>query len=283
VARTITAPAVARTATTERASTPPAAARDEVIELIRAGADSLDLKADHFVLLGLTRGASAVQVRDAYFDLARKLHPDRLTALDLGDEMKLAHRVFAAINAAFAVLSHPKRRADYEAILDEGGQEMADEKAEAATEQAMKMLEAEAAFQRGEMALRRNNYQGALHEFRTAVELNPDEADHQTMYGWALWVASTDKAAVKKDAMAALSLGSQKAPKSAAPHLYLGRIARQSGNDAEAMREFQEAIKRSPGHSEATSELRVLEARKNEPKPEAPKPKGGLFSKLRGG
>jgi cytochrome c-type biogenesis protein CcmH/NrfG len=69
------------------------------------------------------------------------------------------------------------------------------------------------------------------------------------------------------------------APQSVTPHLYLGRIARLDGKDDEAIGHFQRVLQMMPGHTEAASEVRILEARRGSKptKPPDDKPKGGLF------
>lgn len=61
---------------------------------------------DHYAVLGVTRTATTVEIREAYRRLARQLHPDRLGSPD--DRM-------AAVNEAYRVLGDLGRRAVYDA------------------------------------------------------------------------------------------------------------------------------------------------------------------------
>lgn len=65
-------------------------------------------RVDHYVVLGVARDATTVEIRDAYRALARRLHPDRGGATD--DRM-------AAVNEAYRVLGDLGRRAAYDASL----------------------------------------------------------------------------------------------------------------------------------------------------------------------
>jgi DnaJ-domain-containing protein 1 len=57
---------------------------------------------DARLVLGVTGEATPEQLRDAWRDLAKAYHPDRLAALGLPDEMlRHADRVLARINAAY--------------------------------------------------------------------------------------------------------------------------------------------------------------------------------------
>lgn len=231
---------------------------------------ALDGGADHFTLLGVTPDTSPDAVRAAYFRLARHLHPDRLAAAGITDELGAAHRVFAKINEAFAVLSTPDRRAEYVHVQRAGGAQVVRAQAEAAEAQVRQALDGEEAYRRGELALRRQQLDDALTQFKRAVELGPDEADHHAMLGWAHYVAATAKAAALPIARDHLKRAIDRAPKSPLAHLLLGRIARMEGEDAAALTHLRRALELAPGNPEIASELRTVEARRAK----APETKG---------
>jgi Ca-activated chloride channel homolog len=65
---------------------------------------------DYYTLLGIARDASAEEIRQAYFEAARRLHPDKNVALG---ETEL----FIGIQEAYDVLSNPRKRLAYDASL----------------------------------------------------------------------------------------------------------------------------------------------------------------------
>ena len=67
-------------------------------------------KQDYYSILGLPRSATAAEIRQAYFDSARRLHPDRNTT---PGETEL----FLGAQEAYEVLSNPKKRIEYDLTL----------------------------------------------------------------------------------------------------------------------------------------------------------------------
>lgn len=65
-------------------------------------------RTDYYAVLGVARDATADQVKKAYRQLARKFHPDVNRTPEAAQRM-------SEVNEAYAVLSDPERRADYDA------------------------------------------------------------------------------------------------------------------------------------------------------------------------
>jgi molecular chaperone DnaJ len=66
---------------------------------------------DHYTLLGLRRDASVDEIKKAYRKLAMRHHPDR-TQNNAHDT-----EIFKAVAVAFATLSNPEKRAEYDRLL----------------------------------------------------------------------------------------------------------------------------------------------------------------------
>lgn len=193
--------------------------------------------------------------------LARKLHPDRLSAIGVVDDARNAQRLMAQINAAFAVLNDSTKRAEYIALIERGGEEAVRAQDAAADEMASRVLRAEEAFRQGEMALRRDQLPQAIAAFQSAVELQPNESEYQALLAWAQFAAAADKNAVATQTRRMLQRAAEGNDRAVTSRFYLGRVERMLGKEREALQHFQEVLRIKPNHSEAASEARVLEQR----------------------
>jgi len=75
---------------------------------------------DPYKALKLPHTASADQIKRSYRDMARKLHPDRLSQRPEVDQAEATSQ-FARISAAYELLSDPRRKAQYDHVYKYGG------------------------------------------------------------------------------------------------------------------------------------------------------------------
>jgi hypothetical protein len=130
---------------------------------------------DFYQLLGVERDATAAQIKRAYIQAAKRLHPDALSRLGLEEMKQEANEVFAEIAKAHTTLLDPGQRQSYDASLD-GHSEV----------DANQVAQAEALYRKGEILLRAGNFTGALEFLEAAARLWPEESDYQSALGWAL-------------------------------------------------------------------------------------------------
>jgi len=67
-----------------------------------------------YQVLGLTKEATSQEIKDAYRNLAKQFHPDRLAASATTAEVDHARRIFTAATEAYSILNHPHRRNTYD-------------------------------------------------------------------------------------------------------------------------------------------------------------------------
>lgn len=85
-------------------------------ERIVATHDRLDA-IDLYALLGVARESDKKAIKRAYFDLAGVFHPDRFFRKNLGSYKAKMEAVFARVTEAHDTLTHPEKRARYDAYL----------------------------------------------------------------------------------------------------------------------------------------------------------------------
>ena len=120
---------------------------------------------------------------------------------------------------------------------------------------------AEAAFKRGELAMKRDQPGEAILEYKAALDLNPHDVDYAGMLAWAKFCAAGDKPGIGAETRKILERAVFKSQRPERARFYLGRVERMLGRDKEALRHFMEVLDIKPNHAEAASEIRAIEAR----------------------
>src|SRR6266581_31594 len=210
-------------------------------------------KRNHFEVLALARSATEVQVKEAYFRLARTFHPDVHHGASLGDLRDKLEAVFIRLGEAYEVLRSATSRASYEARLGFA-------QAPGAVRQAEKLYEKE-------------KYWDAIQQLEPAVPVVQGRMKQRGHIALArcylknpLWAKRAEEellAAARED------------PKSIDAHFILGNIYKERGLNSRALSMFRKVLELKPDHEEAL----VLVARAAPPTP-PPEEGGGLIKRL---
>ncbi len=86
--------------------------RNEIVALF----DGIKVK-NHFEMLGIPRASNEAQVKEAYFKLAKRFHPDTHHDPSLADLRDKIEAIFIRLGEAYEVLRDRKRRSLYESDL----------------------------------------------------------------------------------------------------------------------------------------------------------------------
>ena len=173
-----------------------------------------------YELLGVERDATPAQIKRAYIQAAKRLHPDALSRLGLDELKQEANEVFAEITKAQTTLFDVEQRRSYDASLD--GHTAVD---------ANQVAQAEALYRKGEVLLRAGNFLGALKFLEPAVKLWPEESDYQSAYGWALHRKNPPEPERAREHLEkAVALNGDNAE----AHKRLGLVLKELGDDAAA-------------------------------------------------
>jgi hypothetical protein len=95
----------------------PKVSPEELRKIILEAHESLRKK-DHFEVLGVSRTATETQIREAYAQFARLLHPDACRDPSLADIREKREAVFFRLSEAYETLRDPATRSKYEAAFE---------------------------------------------------------------------------------------------------------------------------------------------------------------------
>jgi curved DNA-binding protein CbpA len=162
----------------EVASEPPQRAAGHV-EMVRSTWRRIDWLS-HYDLLGVSRAATAEDVRRAYLEKSRLFHPDLRHRPDLAGLERELTAVFARLKTAHDTLADPAAREQYDRELDETPAFSAED-----TErdpEAGRLLAARN-FSRAAELIDLKDYFPAIELLREAVRFAPDRADYRFKLG----------------------------------------------------------------------------------------------------
>lgn len=101
-------------ATRESGDEPAMEFSKEIEELLALYEKLKAMDMDYYDLFGLKNSATAEEIKEVYYQYAKKYHPDRLGAASNPELRDKANFVFARINKAFEVLSNEGKRREYD-------------------------------------------------------------------------------------------------------------------------------------------------------------------------
>lgn len=196
----------------------------------------------YYEILGIKEWATQGELKRAYYRTAKEFHPDRYYSLEsekLKDKLNI---IFSFVTAAYATLSNPEKRRQYDKQLFHKAERTL------SNEELAKLK-----FDEGKTEFARHNNAQALELFGQAVYLNSSIARYHYYYSLALSKLNRLKEAVKAIERA-LKIDSSNADYLAeAGHFYLklGFSKRAKGN-------FEKALRLSPSHKRAEEGMKNL-------------------------
>ena len=232
-------------------------------------------KENFFTMLGVPQDAPPASIQTAYFDLAKRWHPDRLPPqlAALRDE---CGRIFSHINQAFKTLSDPAKKAEYIELIKQGGGSPEEQA------QVTRLLEAQNEFRKAELLLKKGEFQGAERFASAAVEKDPEQPDYLAILAW---VRAGKPAASPDDVSASIRM-LDTALSFSANHQrslwYRGSLLKRLGKEGLAILDFRKLLELEPRHVDAAREVRLFEMRGGVKKEEPAAPSKGLFGGLFG-
>ncbi len=261
---------------------PPDAAAEKAAERRREILETFEgLKAHtHFEILGLPRSVGEAEVKDAYFRLAKRFHPDVHHGPELGDLRDKLEAVFIRLGEAYDVLRDPRKRADYEERLGRskprpplGEPQASGTAAEGAppeppSDPAEAARLAEEGVRRAAKLVEQEKYWDAIQLLEPAVEAVEGKARLRARVLLARSYIKNPKWA--KSAEATLLAATREEPRAVEPWALLGCIYAEKGLRTRATAMYRKVHELKPDHEEAAQYLA-----QHAPPPEPPDEGGG--------
>ena len=232
----------------------PEITRDEV-EARLAGAS----ESDHYRTLGIERGASREQVREAYYALARRYHPDRFRSGPLRNLRERVENFFTLVTEAYNTLYNPDRRAEYDTEITPAAQAESGRSGDAAHIARQNFL-------RGRQLAERKRLAEAVVFLENAVRMEPGVAEYRLELGLLLVRSPRRREDAERHLIAAAGIN----PSMAKAYLGLGQLYQRAGRKADAARLFREVLRWEPANAEASALLASLGVTGEESKPGGP-------------
>lgn len=210
-------------------------------------------KEDYFTLLGVPRTASGEDVKNAFLQLAKTFHPDRLPS-SLNHLSAKITAIFEALREAYETLQVDSKRKSYLASLEEMKADPGEGAVGKAQEQALEALRS------GDLLMRKKDFEAAEQQYQCANRLDPKPI-YRVAEAWAIYLDPARKSEAGR-AKQMMQDALRADPECDRAHYQLGVIARVDGLSDRAEKHFREALRINPKHVEAGQELRILEMRK---------------------
>ncbi len=195
----------------------------------------------YYDVLGVSRTATAAEIKTAYLSLAKKNHPDLKNPEDTSIEKY--HLRFIEINRAYSTLSHDDRRRKYDEMQAAGQSAEGLKQSKTTT----------TFFKQGVRSFNQGNMDEAIAAFENA--LRSETANHKARA--YLGIACFKKGDFRKAEMA-LKAATLADPKNAEYFYYLGLTYKRMGDKPKALDAFQEAVAQDQEFELAVEELERL-------------------------
>ena len=254
-----------------------------VISSMTEGFDSYD----YYELLGVPRDATAEQIQTAFFEAAKRFHPDKLGA-ELADLRVSSARLFARMSEARQTLTEPRLRQLSDAKLGHGVAHVDEEEEQ---KRIHEIINAATSFQKAEVLLKKRMLAAAEKEARRAHESDPGQADYLALLAW-INANKPESPGLLPESLAQLNMAVAMSPENDKIRFYRAQVLSRLGRTKEALTDYKFVVTKNPRNIDAQRELRLSDMRKSQVSPptptaesvpqrsNAPQSKGGAFSKF---
>jgi CheY-like chemotaxis protein len=200
---------------------------------------------NHFERLGLTRKPKDPEIKRAYHDLAKLVHPDKLPADAPSNLKSLASEAMALAQAANDVLSSPERREAYIIELEQGN--------------AAAVLEAEQLADQARSQLTRGDTKKGLELVQKAAQLAPPNSETKLILIWAKLRTTLTKSPKLIETLKSELSSIPPEDRHNSTFFFVKGLVQVAANEAEpARKSFENAISLDPDFIDAKRELNLI-------------------------
>jgi curved DNA-binding protein CbpA len=220
---------------------------------------------DYYEIIDLPPGATADEIKLAYYAIARRYHPDRFHIQSGTPQHARISSAFARVTQAYETLTDPNARSAYDSSLerarrfsgtarqDVGGASGSPDGFEFAAD--VEFQEAGQCFQEGFEALQAGKLKVALTQLAAAARLSPRDARYRAHYGRALAVGKETRRLAESELQAAVKLE----PSNPTYRTMLAELYFDLNFHRRAQTELQRALALDPNNAKGRALLRKIE------------------------
>jgi tetratricopeptide (TPR) repeat protein len=200
---------------------------------------------DHYAILGLNPQSPPEQVREAYYFLARRYHPDRYRAGELQDLLPQIEAFFTRVTEAYNILADPAQRRQYDEDVSVRST------AKPAEPQQDKAYLARQNYARGKLLVERKQLHEAVRFLENAIELDPLKPEYHLELGRLL--ARNPRR--RDDAERLLVTAVERNPALLEGYRALAELLSRAGRLEEAAQRWEELLRWDPQDADALAAL----------------------------
>jgi curved DNA-binding protein CbpA len=207
-------------------------------------------KGTHYQLLGSSPDATAKQIKQSFYALAQRFHPDH--HMESQERMGRLKELMGAATAAYKTLGDEGRRAKYDARLAASGAYNLQRTKTTAQEMA------EQCFGHATECLRAGNFVGSIVWLRKCAAMSPDEPRYHALLARSLSSVSQYRDEAIEEFQRAIELD----PLNTVPYMQFAELYESLQLSSRACLLYSKVLEINPLHAKARERLAQLDAAK---------------------
>ncbi|NIA23637.1 MAG: DnaJ domain-containing protein [Proteobacteria bacterium] len=211
---------------------------------------------NYYEILKIPKNATAVEIRDAYLNLAKLFHPDKAKSVT-NEGWVSTNDNFAFVTEAYRVLIDPARRNEYDKKLRMGIKDEGD----VYVEQHFTKI-----FKEGISSIGKKEYKKAVEYFKACIKIKPNHAESNSFLALAIMSSGGDP----NEALSYATKALEEKIDNADLYVNIALIYKSMGNEEKYKSNIKQALQWNPSNKRALMEKKKIDEAS----------KGNIFSKI---